>query len=40
MLIALRHIGATNASLVMHATSADYSHDTRKVVGYAGFLFS
>src|SRR5262249_48797578 len=28
MLIALREIGATNASLVMHATSADYSHDT------------
>src|SRR5262244_4122228 len=27
MLTALRQIGATNASLVMHATSADYSHD-------------
>ena len=40
MLIALRQIGASNATLVMHATSADYSHDTRKVVGYAGFLFS
>jgi AmmeMemoRadiSam system protein B len=40
MLTALRHIGATHASLVMHRTSADYSHDTRKVVGYAGFLFS
>src|SRR5215471_13053680 len=40
MLTALRSIGATSASLVMHSTSADYSHDTRKVVGYAGFLFS
>jgi AmmeMemoRadiSam system protein B len=40
MLTSLQHIGATSASLVMYATSADYSHDTRKVVGYAGFLFS
>ncbi len=40
MLTALRQVGATNATLVKHATSADYSHDTRKVVGYAGFLFS
>ena len=40
MLIALRHIGAEHAELVGHTTSADYSHDTRKVVGYAGFLFS
>ena len=40
MLTALRQVGATNATLVKHATSADYSHDTKKVVGYAGFLFS
>ena len=40
MLIALQQVGATSATLVKHATSADYSHDTRKVVGYAGFLFS
>jgi len=40
MLTALREVGVRNATLVKHATSADYSHDTRKVVGYAGFLFS
>src|SRR5262245_59118051 len=40
MLTALRHIGAKHAELVQHTTSADYSHDTKKVVGYAGFLFS
>src|SRR5262245_17348723 len=40
MLTALRQIGAEHAELVQHTTSADYSHDTRKVVGYAGFLFS
>lgn len=40
MLTALREVGVRHATLVKHATSADYSHDTRKVVGYAGFLFS
>ena len=40
LLIALRHIGAKKAELVRHTTSAAYSGDTRKVVGYAGFLFS
>jgi len=39
-LTALREVGVRKATLVKHATSADYSHDTRKVVGYAGFLFS
>lgn len=40
MLTALQRIGVKNAELVRHGTSAEYSHDTRKVVGYAGFLFS
>jgi len=40
MLTALQHVGAAHAELVQHTTCADYSHDTRKVVGYAGFLFS
>jgi AmmeMemoRadiSam system protein B len=40
MLAALRHIGANRAELVEHTTSANYSGDTRKVVGYAGLLFS
>ena len=40
MLSALRQAGVSRADLVRHATSADYSGDTRKVVGYAGFLFS
>lgn len=40
MLNALRHIGANKVELVQHTTSAAYSRDTRKVVGYAGFLFS
>ncbi|HEU0369328.1 MAG TPA: AmmeMemoRadiSam system protein B, partial [Candidatus Acidoferrum sp.] len=40
MLSALRHAGVSRADLVRQATSADYSGDTRKVVGYAGFLFS
>jgi MEMO1 family protein len=39
MLTALRQIGAKDAELVAHATSADVSGDTRSVVGYAGFLF-
>jgi len=39
MLTALRHIAAKEAELVLHATSADVSGDTRSVVGYAGFLF-
>jgi len=39
MLAALRHLGANRAELVEHRTSASYSGDTRKVVGYAGFLF-
>jgi AmmeMemoRadiSam system protein B len=39
MLTALNHIGANHGELVDHRTSADYSLDTRKVVGYAGFLF-
>jgi len=39
MLTALQHLGAVRAELVEHRTSADYSGDTRKVVGYAGFLF-
>lgn len=40
MLTALQQIGVKNAELVRHGTSAEFSHDTRKVVGYAGFLFS
>jgi hypothetical protein len=40
MLNALQHIGANKVELVRHTTSAAYSGDTRKVVGYAGFLFS
>jgi Predicted dioxygenase len=40
MLNALHHIGANQVELVRHTTSAAYSGDTRKVVGYAGFLFS
>jgi MEMO1 family protein len=36
----LNQIGASNVELVQHTTSADYSGDTRRVVGYAGFLFS
>jgi AmmeMemoRadiSam system protein B len=40
LLTALQHIGVKKAELVRHATSAEYSHDLRKVVGYAGFLFS
>jgi AmmeMemoRadiSam system protein B len=39
MLTALDHIGARNAELVEHRTSAEHSGDTKKVVGYAGFLF-
>ena len=39
MLTALRYLGAGRAELVEHRTSADHSGDTRKVVGYAGFLF-
>lgn len=40
LLTALNQIGATSVELVQHTTSADYSGDTRKVVGYAGFLFA
>ena len=40
LLTALDQIGATGVELVQHTTSALHSGDTRKVVGYAGFLFS
>jgi len=40
MLAALNFLGAKNAELVSHTTSADYSGDSKRVVGYAGFLFS
>jgi AmmeMemoRadiSam system protein B len=40
LLTALSHLGVARAELVMHSTSADYSGDKRRVVGYAGFLFS
>ena len=40
LLTALNQIGATSVELVQHTTSAEYSGDTRKVVGYAGFLFA
>ena len=40
LLAALNFVGAKNAELVRHTTSADYSGDTKRVVGYAGFLFS
>ncbi|HSC45529.1 MAG TPA: AmmeMemoRadiSam system protein B [Candidatus Acidoferrum sp.] len=39
MLAALNSLGAKNPELVSHTTSADYSGDTKRVVGYAGFLF-
>ena len=40
LLTMLNQIGATSVELVQHTTSADYSGDTQRVVGYAGFLFS
>jgi len=40
LLTVLKQLGATRSELVAHGTSADYSGDTRRVVGYAGFLFS
>jgi len=40
MLAALNFLGVKNAELVSHTTSADYSGDSKRVVGYAGFLFS
>jgi len=39
-IIALKEVGATRSELVQHATSAEYSGDSRRVVGYAGFLLS
>ena len=39
MLTALEKAGRKSVELVAHGTSADYSGDTRRVVGYAGFLF-
>jgi len=39
LLSALQQVGVSKVELVKHATSADYSGDTRKTVGYAGFLF-
>lgn len=40
LLTALNDLGAGNVELVDHSTSAEYSGDTSRVVGYAGFLFS
>ena len=39
MLTALKTLGATQAELVGHATSADTSGDFSTVVGYAGIIF-
>lgn len=39
LLTALNQLGINSAELVRHSTSADVSGDTRRVVGYAGFLF-
>jgi hypothetical protein len=40
MLIAARELGATNATLVRHATSGDVSGDYGYVVGYASIVVS
>jgi len=40
MLTALRGMGARQAELVRHATSADITGDKSTVVGYAGMIFS
>ena len=38
MLVAMRELGATEARLLRHATSADVSGDRERVVGYAGII--
>jgi hypothetical protein len=38
MLVAMRELGATQARLLRHATSADVSGDSERVVGYAGIV--
>lgn len=40
MLVAARHLGASEARLVKHATSGDVSGDYARVVGYASILVS
>jgi MEMO1 family protein len=39
ILSALREMGESRASLVSYRTSADQTHDTKAVVGYAGMVF-
>lgn len=38
MLVAARELGATEATLVLHATSGDVNGDRAQVVGYAGIV--
>jgi len=40
MLFALKKLGATHAQTILHTTSAAASGDYRRVVGYAGMIFS
>ena len=40
MLVAIKYLGAKQAELVAHTTSASTSGDFDKVVGYAGMIFS
>jgi AmmeMemoRadiSam system protein B len=40
MLVAVRELGATGATLVRHATSAEVTGDLDEVVGYAGIVIS
>jgi len=40
MLVAANELGATNATLLRHATSGDVSGDYERVVGYAGIVVS
>lgn len=40
MLVAAKHLGATRAELVRHATSGDVNGDYNAVVGYASILIS
>jgi len=40
MLVAANALGATNATLIKHATSGDINGDTSQVVGYASMLIS
>jgi MEMO1 family protein len=40
MLVAVRELGATGATLVRHATSGEVTGDLNEVVGYAGIVIS